>query len=56
MKLREIELFDTLFEGVEIIIPNAKFFECPCGEKMYSAKELRRWKRIKEGLCSGTVS
>lgn len=40
----------TTFEGVQIIVPNAAMRKCPaCGEVVYSARELKRWRAIKQG-------
>ena len=44
---------DTKFEGVQIVIKDARVSRCPaCGEETYSASELKRWREIKRGLPS----
>ncbi len=49
MEIKEIPQLETDFEGVAITVPNALVSECPtCGERSFGAKELRRWKDIKE--------
>ena len=51
VETRIISEFETLFEGVMIQVKDAEITECPvCGERSYGAKELKRWKKIKEEL------
>lgn len=53
METKEIRQFETEFEGITIHVPNARVSECPsCGEKLYSAKELNRWKEIKQATLA----
>ena len=40
---------EKLFEGVKIVVNDARLSRCPaCGEETYSARELQRWRGIKE--------
>lgn len=44
-----VENFKCRFEAVEIVMPVAKWRECnSCGERLYSAQELKRRKAVKE--------
>lgn len=53
MEIKAIPQLETEFEGVAITVPNAQVSECPvCGEATYSAKELRRWKEIKQATLA----
>lgn len=41
----------TRFEGVLIKVPDAKISRCSnCGKESYSARELKRWREIKNDL------
>lgn len=45
---RTYRKYRTAFDK-SIVVPNAKIQECQvCGERVYSAVELERWKQIKE--------
>jgi ribosomal protein S27AE len=49
VETRIISEFEIMFEGVMIQVKDAEITECPnCGERSYGAKELKRWKKIKE--------
>lgn len=39
--------FSTKINKVPIVVKNAKIIECSvCGEKIYHAKEIKRWEKI----------
>ena len=45
---KKVPNFHTRFEGVKIVVLDAEWLECyACGEKLYHATELKRWRDIK---------
>ena len=49
METLTIKEYHTKMGGVPIVVKNAKIEKCKyCEEQMYSAKEIRRWEKIKE--------
>lgn len=45
-----IRAFATKFEGKDITVPDAQVSHCNgCGAEYYSAKELKRWRKIANG-------
>lgn len=47
---------ERLFEGVKIVVNNARFSRCPvCGEETYSVGELARWRQVKDELLQSSA-
>lgn len=50
LKLKVISEFDTKLGGVPFVAKDAKVFECEgCGERIYDAKEIKRWEEEMKG-------
>jgi len=47
VKIESIKEFETKIRGIPIVVKDAKIAKCDaCGEKIYDAKEIKRWEEI----------
>ena len=43
----KVKNYPAKLGGIEFVVPEAEFAVCDsCGKKVYSAKEIKRWKNI----------